>query len=136
MRDGELVGILDKEDISAKTVVPMMLGKEASHIDVASGDVKRYEDNKLEVRGLQYKALLRDVNFDAYGGEVLGIGGLVGSGRTELLKCIYGSLPARWRIRNTQRRAGEQIGRKEPEKRFRVRPGRPTQRRLYTDALH
>ncbi len=92
MRDGELVGILDKEDISAKTVVPMMLGKEASHIDVASGDVKRYEDNKLEVRGLQYKALLRDVNFDAYGGEVLGIGGLVGSGRTELLKCIYGSL--------------------------------------------
>ncbi len=46
----------------------------------------------LEVHGLSYKALLKDVNFTAYGGEVLGIGGLVGSGRTELLKCIYGCL--------------------------------------------
>ncbi len=92
MRDGENVGVLDKEEISPKTVVPMMLGKEASNIDVAASEVKRFEDNKLEVRGLSYKALLKDVQFDAYGGEVLGIGGLVGSGRTELLKCIYGSL--------------------------------------------
>ncbi len=92
MRDGENVGIIEKKDISPKTVVPMMLGKEASHIEVVAGQSKRTEDNKLEVRGLSYRTLLRDVNFDAYGGEVLGIGGLVGSGRTELLKCIYGSL--------------------------------------------
>ena len=92
MRDGEIVGILDKEEISPRTVVPMMLGKDASHIDVVTGETKRFENNKLEVRGLSYKSLLQNVNFDAYGGEVLGIGGLVGSGRTELLKCIYGSL--------------------------------------------
>ncbi len=92
MRDGEIVGVLEKEEISPKTVVPMMLGKEVSNIDVVTGKSKRIEDNKLEVRGLRYKALLNDVNFEAYGGEVLGIGGLVGSGRTELLKCIYGSL--------------------------------------------
>ncbi len=91
MRDGENVGILDKEEISPKTVVPMMLGKEARNIDVTAGESKRFENNRLEVRGLSYKTLLKDVNFDAYGGEVLGIGGLVGSGRTELLKCIYGS---------------------------------------------
>ena len=92
MRDGENVGIIEKEDISPKTVVPMMLGKEARNIEVTAEKSKRFEDNTLEVRGLSYKALLQNVNFDAYGGEVLGIGGLVGSGRTELLKCIYGSL--------------------------------------------
>jgi ribose transport system ATP-binding protein len=92
MRDGENVGVLDKEEISPQTVVPMMLGKEVSHIDVVSDQTKRIEENRLEVHGLSYKALLKDVNFTAYGGEVLGIGGLVGSGRTELLKCIYGCL--------------------------------------------
>jgi ribose transport system ATP-binding protein len=44
----------------------------------------------LEVSHLSYKYMLRDVCFKAYGGEVLGIGGLVGSGRTELIKCIFG----------------------------------------------
>jgi ribose transport system ATP-binding protein len=79
MRDGENVGVLDKEEISPQTVVPMMLGKEVSHIDVVSDQTTRIEENSLEVHGLSYKALLKDVNFTAYGGEVLGIGGLVGS---------------------------------------------------------
>jgi ribose transport system ATP-binding protein len=35
--------------------------------------------------------MLKDVSFEAYGGEILGIGGLVGSGRTELIRCIYGA---------------------------------------------
>jgi ribose transport system ATP-binding protein len=53
----------------------------------------------LEVKGLSYRKLLKDVDFKAYGGEVLGIGGLVGSGRTELIKCIYGDLkPASARL--------------------------------------
>ena len=36
--------------------------------------------------------LLHDIHFKAYGGEILGIGGLVGSGRTELVSCIYGAM--------------------------------------------
>ena len=46
----------------------------------------------IEVKDLQLGNLLHDINFKAYGGEILGIGGLVGSGRTELVSCIYGSI--------------------------------------------
>ena len=91
MRDGEIVGVLGKDDINAPVVTKMMIGREIKQ------DAKREtpavnEANCLEIKGLSYKNILKDINFKAYGGEVLGIGGLVGSGRTELIKCIYGAL--------------------------------------------
>ena len=90
MRNGEKVGVLDKNEIEAKTVVNLMLGKESSSMDVITRKAVRREDYVLEVSHLAYKYILKDVNFKAYSGEVLGIGGLVGSGRTELIKCIFG----------------------------------------------
>ena len=91
MRDGEIVGILDRENINAVTVTKMMIGHEIKkHTGRTS---KRCEDGHcLEVKSLSLGNLLKDVSFTAYGGQVLGIGGLVGSGRTELIKCIYGAL--------------------------------------------
>jgi ribose transport system ATP-binding protein len=91
MRDGEIVGVLNREDINPMTVTKMMIGHE----------IKQNTDRKcqrctdghcLEVKNLRLGNLLKDVSFKAYGGEVLGIGGLVGSGRTELIKCIYGAI--------------------------------------------
>ena len=90
MRNGEKTGVLDKEQIEAKQVVNLMLGKEARSMDVITQSAVKSADKVLEVKNLSYKYLLRDVSFSAYGGEVLGIGGLVGSGRTELVKCIFG----------------------------------------------
>ena len=90
MRDGKIVGVLSKEEIEPRLVTSMMIGREISG-EEQTGSAHRYEDNCLEVKNLSYKNMLKDVNFKAYGGEILGVGGLVGSGRTELIRCIFGA---------------------------------------------
>ena len=47
----------------------------------------------LRVEGLSQGTRLRDISFTAYAGEVLGIAGLVGAGRTELVRAIFGADP-------------------------------------------
>jgi len=90
MRDGNIVGVLQKGEIDSRTVTTMMIGREVSG-DEQKGSTRRFEEHCLEVRNLSYSHMLKDVNFTAYGGEILGIGGLVGSGRTELIRCIFGA---------------------------------------------
>ncbi len=90
MRDGENVGVLNREEITPQKVTTMMIGHEVRD-DKNRERRQRYEANCLEVSGLSFGSILKDVNFKAYGGEILGIGGLVGSGRTELIRCIYGN---------------------------------------------
>ncbi|MDR2356143.1 MAG: sugar ABC transporter ATP-binding protein [Clostridiales Family XIII bacterium] len=90
MRDGRIVAVLGRDEINAKTVTTLMIGHEPREVRARTGE-KRFEDNCLEVKNLAYGKLLKDVSFTAYGGEILGIGGLVGSGRTELIRCIYGA---------------------------------------------
>jgi ribose transport system ATP-binding protein len=98
MRDGENVGVLTKDEITPQKVTTMMIGHEIRE-DKNRERRHRFEGNCLEVSGLAYKHILKDVNFKAYGGEILGIGGLVGSGRTELIRCIYGAAkPGRGKI--------------------------------------
>ena len=91
MRDGQVVSVLEKEQIIPKNVIEMMIGHNISGDD---NYVRRplHEENVLEVKDLHYKNMLKGISFKAYGGEILGIGGLVGSGRTELISCIYGAL--------------------------------------------
>ena len=90
MRDGRIVGILSKGEIEPRLVTSMMIGREIDN-EEQKGSVHKDENHCLEVKNLSYAHMLKDVNFKAYGGEILGIGGLVGSGRTELIRCIYGA---------------------------------------------
>ena len=90
LRDGENAGNLEKEDISIETVTRLMIGYELE-MAVKGRSKAKDEENCLEVKGLKYKSLLKNISFKAYGGEILGIGGLVGSGRTEIIKCIFGA---------------------------------------------
>jgi ribose transport system ATP-binding protein len=91
MRDGENVAVLSKEEISAPTVTKLMIGHEVKNERMRK-QASRHMDNVLEVRNLYCKDILKGVSFTAYGGEILGIGGLIGAGRTELIRCIYGAL--------------------------------------------
>ena len=90
MRNGEVVGVVDSKTVEPDTVTTMMIGRELEKTGVRAANINR--EHCLEVKDLSLGNLLHDINFSAYGGEILGIGGLVGSGRTELVSCIYGAI--------------------------------------------
>ncbi|MEI8719091.1 sugar ABC transporter ATP-binding protein [Mesorhizobium sp. ISC11] len=88
MRDGVVVDSVDLNDLSEKAVVAMMVGRE-----LAQEQHNSHATNKvmLSARGLSSATKVRNVSFDLHRGEVLGIAGLVGSGRTELLRLLAGA---------------------------------------------
>ncbi|MCR5388058.1 MAG: sugar ABC transporter ATP-binding protein [Lachnospiraceae bacterium] len=90
MRNGEVVGVVDSKTVKPDTVTTMMIGHELEKTGVRVPNINK--DHYLEVKNLSLGNKLHDINLKAYGGEILGIGGLVGVGRTELVSCIYGSI--------------------------------------------
>jgi len=95
LRDGSYVGTLDRKELDADRLVKMMVGRDLSSFykkDHTPTDTAR--DVVLEVEGLGDGRFVRDCSFQVHRGEVLGIAGLVGSGRTELLRLIFGADPA------------------------------------------
>jgi rhamnose transport system ATP-binding protein len=93
LRDGETVATHDQSAIDRSTLIQVMVGrslkKAVPRSSVASGAVA------LELRHLSNRALgLSDVSLSVKRGEVLGIAGLVGSGRTELAETLFGLVPS------------------------------------------
>ncbi len=91
LRDGKLVGVVDMNKVQHKDIIQMMFGE--VKIKVRPNDIKLQEDVILEVKGLSRDGWYKDVNFSLKRGEVLGIAGMLGSGRTELLRGIFGADP-------------------------------------------
>ncbi|MTH65614.1 sugar ABC transporter ATP-binding protein [Paracoccus shanxieyensis] len=92
LRDGVYIGTLDRADLSAQRLVQMMVGRDLDSFykkqHVASPD--HSGPPLLSVRDMA-GGPVKGCSFDLYPGEVLGIAGLVGSGRTELARLIYGA---------------------------------------------
>ena len=88
LRDGELVGLDSTANISRDRAVNLMAGRELR----ASYPQRRHEfgDTVLEINALSAEGQFSDVSFSVRAGEILGIGGLVGSGRTEIARTIFG----------------------------------------------
>ena len=91
LRDGAYIDTKYIKDITMDDVVQMMIGREIGERFPAR-DVKIGEEI-LRVEGLTHEKLFRDVNFSVRAGEVLGVSGLMGAGRTEIMHAIFGSLP-------------------------------------------
>ncbi len=96
LRDGRMVKTLHTADTSAKEITQLMVGRELEAIELGGhrtpGEVLlRVSDLSLPWRGHARGWRLKDVNFELRRGEVLGIAGLMGAGRTELLECLFGA---------------------------------------------
>jgi ribose transport system ATP-binding protein len=91
LRDGELVGTIDVRDATPQRVVHMMFGETAPATRPSrSGPLPGLA---IEVRGLSRKGAFSRIDFSLHQGEILGIAGLLGSGRTALLRAIFGADP-------------------------------------------
>jgi len=98
LRDGRLVRTLDRAQATPQEVTHLMVGREIEAIDFGSqrkpGEVLlRVESLSLPWPGHARLWRLKDVSFELRQGEVLGIAGLMGAGRTELLECLFGAAP-------------------------------------------
>lgn len=103
LRDGKTVGTHAASELTKEKVIAAMVGREVG--DIFPAGHHEFGEIALEIRDLTVfspdvpeKALVKDVSFNVRKGEVLGIAGLMGAGRTELLMAIFGA----WRGKFTR----------------------------------
>jgi ribose transport system ATP-binding protein len=94
LRDGRHVATSRVNDVSRSDLIKWMVGRELSQTYPAHRDGHVPGEVALEVRGLGTD-LLRDVGFRVRYGEILGLAGLVGAGRTETVSAVFGADPRR-----------------------------------------
>ncbi len=91
LRDGQYVGTKYIKDINMDDVVQMMIGREIGerypHRNAKIGE------EVIRVENLSSGKKFHDVNFSVKAGEVLGVAGLMGAGRTEIMQAVFGNLP-------------------------------------------
>ncbi len=90
MRDGAYVGTVGAAETPVSKIIAMMVGREVSNEPVEIPDLSS-ADTLLEVRGLNRGREIRDVSFSVKKGEILGFAGLMGAGRTEVARAIFGA---------------------------------------------
>jgi len=91
LRDGEVVGTVSSQETNEGELIGMMVGRTLDQIYPSRHILSR--DEILTVKNLGREGAFTDVSFSLARGEVLGLFGLVGSGRTQLARCIFGAEP-------------------------------------------
>ena len=92
MRDGRVINTVPTPDATIEQIISMMVGRTIFEATPEVPDVPNPEV-VLEVRGLNRGRAIRDVSFSVHRGEIVGIAGLVGAGRTEVARAIFGADP-------------------------------------------
>ena len=89
LRDGIMVGDLKTPEATREELIRLMVGRELSSF--YTRNVHEIRGNSLEVRNLSHGKYFKNASFHARYGEILGFAGLVGAGRTELMKTVFGA---------------------------------------------
>ncbi len=92
LRDGTRVGTAPVAELDERKLVSMMVGRPIDQL--FPKQETKIGAPLLEVRNLSFGAVVRDVSLTLHAGEILGVAGLIGSGRTELALTIFGITPA------------------------------------------
>lgn len=91
MRDGKSVSVMDTNNTDEREVVSYMVGRDIGdfypEMDAEISDVK------IELKNFNREGFFKDINIKAKKGEVLGISGLMGAGRTEIMRSVFGLDP-------------------------------------------
>jgi ABC-type sugar transport system ATPase subunit len=93
LRDGKLIGTHPMDQLDTDRIVGMMVGREVTHEYPGPAASLGDAEPLLAVKDLSSGDSFSGVTFELYPGEILGLSGLVGAGRTELLEAIYGLRP-------------------------------------------
>lgn len=94
LRDGEYVDTKDVAKCTKQDIVKMMVGREIINVFPERPSHHRFQDEiRLEVKKIT-NSNVSDISFDLKKGEILGVAGLVGSGRTEMVRALVGADPA------------------------------------------
>jgi len=88
LRDGKYIGTNKTHEITHDQLVEMMVGREISQVHTTADH--KYGKAVLSVRNLSKEDMFSDISFDLHKGEVLGIAGLMGCFREEIVKSLYG----------------------------------------------
>ena len=97
LRDGQLVGTREMADLPLDEIIRMMVGRSAEQLYLRPARRHAAGAVRLSVRGLSTQragdrgTALRDVSLDVRAGEILGIAGLMGAGRTEFARAVFGA---------------------------------------------
>jgi ABC-type sugar transport system ATPase subunit len=88
MRDGTYIGTVKTKETTNEKLISMMVGRDLTNYYVR--DFSPAGESVLKVSNLTKKGVIENASFELRKGEILGFSGLVGAGRSELMKCIFG----------------------------------------------
>ncbi len=91
MRDGEYIGTVVTKETDKDKLISMMVGRDLSSYYIKNDHVK--DEVVLEVKNLSDGERVKRASFDVKKGEILGVAGLVGAGRSETMECVFGITP-------------------------------------------
>ncbi|THF75245.1 sugar ABC transporter ATP-binding protein [Cohnella fermenti] len=90
MRDGAYIDTVLTRETTVERIISMMVGRELYHVE-GPQLADSYGEVVLEARGLNRGRTIKDVSFKLRKGEILGMAGLIGAGRTEVARAIFGA---------------------------------------------
>ena len=87
LRDGQYIGTYSEEDLDDDKLVSLMVGRK---IEYTIYPKKKQDDPLLEIKNFSKRGNFKDINLTLYKGEILGLTGLVGAGRSEVVQAVFG----------------------------------------------